>query len=187
MHAREVTDAHASGRKCWHDAAMDMHAEIAYPTASPDEAFVLTTSPEFRADVCRATHALDYDVDIEAHEDGGATVTVNRVMPADVPDFVKKFVGDTVTVIQTETWGRPDDQGRRTGDLVVQIKGQPAQMNGTLALDVVGSGVRQRIDGELRVSVPFVGKKIEPEIAKAILAGVEKEQEVGIRWLAASP
>ena len=46
-------------------------------------------------------------------------------MPAEVPDFMKKIVGETVDVVQTEDWGAPDADGQRTADVVVQIKGQP--------------------------------------------------------------
>ena len=34
-----------------------------------------------------------------------------------------------------------------------------------------------QIEGDLKVSIPFFGKKIEPEIAKGIYAAVDKEQK----------
>lgn len=165
---------------------MDLRAEINYPTATVEQVYALATDAEFRGAVCEATNALDYDVEVAEHDDGTAAVTVCRTMPADVPDLVKKFVGQTVDVVQTEQWGAPDDTGNRRADLLVQIKGQPAKMTGTVTTETVGAGARTSIRGDLKVSMPFVGKKIEPEIAKGILAAIEKEQVTADEWLGAS-
>ena len=168
---------------CWHDAAMKVSAEISYPTATPDQAYQLTIDADFRGAVCEATHAIDYDVDVTEHADGTTTVVVSRTMPADLPDALKKFVGDKVSVVQTENWGDPDADGRRTADLEVRIKGQPATMKGTATIVTDGAGATIRIEGNLTVAIPFFGKKIEPEIAKGIYAAVKKEQETGRSWL----
>lgn len=162
---------------------MDVRAEINYPTTTPEHVYTLVTDQMFRSAVCEATGALTYDVDVDKRPDDTATVTVRRTMPAEVPDFVKKFVGQTVEVVQTEEWGAPDHLGQRRADLVVQIKGQPVKMAGTLHTEVVGEGTRTSIRGNLTVSMPFVGKKIEPEIAKGILAAVATEQRTADRWL----
>lgn len=162
---------------------MDVHAEIHYLNANPRQVFVLTVDPKFRGEVCEATHALSYDVDVDVRDDDTATVKVRRTMPAEVPDVVRRFVGETIDVMQTEDWGTPDAGGARTARVTVEIKGMPAGMTGTLATASVGDGARMTIDGALTVSIPFVGRKIEPEIAKAIMAASRREQEVAARWL----
>ena len=65
--------------------------------------------------MCAATGATSWDVAVDADESGG-TVTVTRVLPAEVPDAVRRIVGETVTVTQTETWEprRPTAPGRVT-------------------------------------------------------------------------
>ncbi len=55
-------------------------------------------------------------------------------------------------------------------------------MTGTAAIETTGAdgdtgAVQMRIEGDLRVSIPFVGKKIEAEIAKGIYAAIKREQE----------
>ncbi|MEP6665729.1 MAG: DUF2505 domain-containing protein [Nocardioidaceae bacterium] len=162
---------------------MKISAEISYPSASPDQAYALTVDPEFRAAVCEATHALDYDVSVDEHDDKTATVVVTRTMPADLPDFVRKLVGETVDVVQTEEWGAPDEAGQRTADVIVQIHGQPAKMVGTMAIHSIGAGSLINIQGDLKVAIPLLGRKIEPEIANGIYAAVEREQETGSAWL----
>jgi threonine dehydrogenase-like Zn-dependent dehydrogenase len=100
------------------------------------------------------------------------------VLPASASDAVKRLVGETVKVVQTEEWHAPGDSGTRTADLVIEIMGQPATMKGSIELRSSGTSVVQTITGDLKVSVPFFGKKIEPEIADAILAAIAVEQRV---------
>lgn len=162
---------------------MDVRAELNYPTGTPAQVFALAVDPEFRAAVCEATAALDYDIEVEEHEDGGAYVKVDRVLPSEVPDFVRSFVGDTIAVRQKETWQPAAADGSRIATLEIGMKGQPVKLRGSITLRADGSGCRQSMAGELKVSVPFIGRKIEPEIAKAILAAARVEEETGRSWL----
>jgi Protein of unknown function (DUF2505) len=164
---------------------MRIDAQITYPDATPEQAFGLAVDPEFRAAVWEATAALDYYVEVDEHDDGSASVQVHRVIPAQVPDFVKKLVGDTVELTQTEEWSVPDAAGRRSAKLLLEIAGQPAKMTGTIVLDRDGTGVTEQITGDLKVSIPLLGKKIEPEIAKGIYAAIKVEQKTGRAWLGA--
>jgi hypothetical protein len=162
---------------------MDVRAEITYPTGSPEEVFALAVDKDFRAAVCEATHALHHQVEIDLRPDGRVRVRVERTLPAEVPDFVRSFVGSTITVVQTEEWAPPAGDALRTAGLLIQIKGQPATMTGSETIQRNGSGTLQQITGDLRVSIPFFGKRIEAEVAKAILAAAAKEQETGRVWL----
>ncbi len=156
---------------------MDLRAEINYPTEDPADAFALVVDPGFRAEVCEAVHALDYDVSVDEREDGTALVTIDRLMAADVPDAIKKMVGETVKIVQTEDWSVPDAVGERTAELLIRIVGQPVTMKGTIELRRATDSVVSSIRGDVKVAIPFFGKKVEPEIAKAIMAAVAREQE----------
>jgi Protein of unknown function (DUF2505) len=166
---------------------MRLSTEIDYPGADTSAVFAMVSDRGFREAVCAATGALEYDVDVALDDDGTGGITVTRTHPAEVPDFVKKFVGQTLTLVQSETWGPPRADGGRTADLVISVKGQPASMKGSVTLETTDSGSRELIDGDLLVSVPFIGKKIEPELAKAIVAAAAKEQQTGRTWLTRSP
>ena len=164
---------------------MKLNAEINHPNATVDVVMEMMLDPTFRQEVCEATHALDHSVDVEEYEDGGALVVVDRVMPSDVPDFIKKLIGETISIRQTEEWAEPGDDSRRTADVKITVKGQPARMDGTIVLGpgAGGAGARLVIEGDVAVKVPFIGKRIEAELAKAILAAVDEEREVGDTWL----
>lgn len=162
---------------------MQVSTEIFYPTASPEQVFAMGTDSTFRAAVCEATRAKNYDVDITPHQDGRASVTVRRTLPADLPSVARRILGETVNVVQREEWSVATTTGARTADLVISISGQPVQMVGSVVLEPAGGGVRMRIRGDVKVSIPFVGATIEGVVAKAIVAAADKEQQTGRRWL----
>ena len=100
-----------------------------------------------------------------------------------MPDFVKKLTGSTVKVKQTEVWSGPDASGNRTADVKVSIIGQPAEMIGVAKLFARDGGSDFTIDGDVKVSIPFIGKKIEPEVAKAIRSSLREEVAYGMTKL----
>lgn len=167
--------------------AMDVHTEINYPDTTPDQIFAMGMTQGFRQAVCIATRARDFDVSIREHEDGRASVVVQRTMPADLSGVARRVIGETIEVVQNEEWSPAGTDGARTADLIISIRNQPARMAGSIVLEPFGTGVRMRIAGKVKVSIPFVGKKIEPEVARAIILAAAKEQQTGLSWLHGGP
>ena len=162
---------------------MQVNVQITYP-ATAEAVFAVLTDREFLADVCRATGALSHTVDVE--DDGaGVTVTTRRDLPTDeVPDFVKRFVGQTLTVVRVDRWDAPGPDGSRRGTLSLEIAGAPVRLTGTLGLRAEGESAVQDVDGDLKASVPLVGGKIEKAAEPAIRAGLRAEERVARQWLA---
>lgn len=162
---------------------MDLRAEMDYPAATADDVFAMIVDPEFRAQVCRQTRATEQQVAVDETADGGAVVSVRRTIAAEVPAVVKSFVGERITVDQTETWGPRHDDGSREGRLSVQFTGQPATVEGSIRLEPRAGGAHEVIDAVVKVSIPFVGRMVEPELAKGIVAATEVEERLGRQWL----
>ena len=157
---------------------MKLNESFTYSGADVEKVYDLITDQAFRTESCANQGSRDYDVTVEQSGDG-ATVTVVRTQDADMPDFVKKLTGNTVKVKQTEVWSGPDADGNRTADVKVSIIGQPAEMTGKAKLLASGDATDFTLDGDVKVSIPFIGKKIEPEVAKAIKASLREEVEYG--------
>ncbi|WP_370615846.1 DUF2505 domain-containing protein [Mumia sp. Pv 4-285] len=157
---------------------MKLHETADYPGATPDQVFDIIRDDEFRASVCEKIHAIAYEVTVE---DGGdrVDVQIDRTMPAEMPDFIKKITGETVEVRQVESWGPPAADGSRTGTVRLTIKGQPASMDGTMTIRPVAGGSELTVDGELKVKIPLIGRKVEPEIAKAVVEALRVESAEG--------
>jgi hypothetical protein len=150
--------------------------------ASVEQTFASHLEKSVREEACRQSGALSYDVRIEQAADGGARVEVGRVMPAAVPDFVQRFVGDTISVRQVEDWSAPDGRGARRAQIRLTIQGQPASMVGTAELTPDGTGSSELVTGEVKVAIPLIGRRIEPEIVKVIEAALRIEQRVAEEW-----
>ena len=162
---------------------MDLRTEMSYPGTSAADVVALAHDPDFRAAVCLATHAVDYEVDVQVDEDGYTEVIVSRTLPAMVPAMVKHLVGETIEIVQTESWAPEDGSGLYTADLTVHVVGQPATLRGSLIVDEDDDGATQVVQGDIRVSMPFIGKKFESELAKGIVAAARREEAVAHEWL----
>src|SRR4029450_3192655 len=142
---------------------MDFTETLSYD-ATTDQVFAMLCDEKFREEVCRASNAIRYGVNIVPAEDS-AKVLVSRVIAADVPDFAKALVGPEIEILQTEEWHPPSPSGVRIADLRIEIPGKPGHLIGTVTLRPEGSGTTEIIAGELRVRIPFLGGKLETEIA----------------------
>lgn len=157
---------------------MKLNESFSYEGAGVEAVYALITDQAFRTESCANQGSTDYEVTVES-SGGGATVTVIRTQDADMPDFVKKLTGSTVKVKQTEVWSGPDASGNRSADVKVSIIGQPAEMTGKANLVANGAATAFTLDGDVKVSIPFIGRKIEPEVAKAIRSSLREEVEYG--------
>lgn len=156
---------------------MKLTERFEYP-ASPERVFALVSDRAFREESCVRQGAREYSVDVT--EDGDRTViTIERTMESDMPDVIKKLTGDAITVTQIEKWGPADAAGTRTAEVSVDIHGQPARMLGTSTITASGDVTIMSVDGDVKVSLPLIGKRLEPEVAKAISASLQDEVEYG--------
>jgi hypothetical protein len=161
---------------------MKMRVETSSP-ATVEQSFASHIERGVREQACRESGALSYDVLIETRADGGARVQVDRVMAPQVPDFIRKFVGDSIAIRQIEEWSAPGPTGTRTATVHLTIKGQPASMVGTAVLAPAPEGSTEVVTGDVKVAIPLLGRKVEPEIVKVIEAAVRIEQRVGQAWV----
>ena len=83
---------------------------------------------------------------------------------APVPDFAKKFLGETNVVTQTDAW----DLDRRTGRLEAEIRGVPVKVAADMKLADEGAGSANALKWSLDCGIPFVGGKLEQLVAADI-------------------
>ena len=164
---------------------MKLKETFSYP-AGVEAVFALISDDAFRTKTAEDTKARDVSTKVE--KDGNDTVvTLVRTQPATsskVPDFVKKLIGDTVTIKQVERWQAPDADGNRTATVTMKVSGKPAGFKGKATLTASGKGSSEFvISGDVKVDVPFVGKKVEPLIAKAIEASLRYDVKAGVKRL----
>ena len=160
---------------------MKLKETFSYP-AGVEAVFALISDDAFRTESAEAAKGRDVSATVE--KDGDDTVvTLVRTQPADLPDFIKKAVGDAVKVKQVERWHAPGTDGTRTATLAVKVIGQPAGFKGKATLSPNGKGSKFTVAGDVKVSVPFVGRKVEPLIAKAVEASLRYDVKAGVKRL----
>jgi len=147
--------------------------------ASPDAVRAMLLDLGFRAQVCAAQGALHHEVVITG-DPGSVEVVVTRTQSMEgAPAAAVKLTGGTVRLVQRETWGALD------AALALDIPGKPARLSGSIALvPTVPGGCDQVVTGEVTVRIPLVGGKLERLITDVLVAGLEREAEVGAGWLA---
>lgn len=145
--------------------------------ASPADVSTMLTTKEFLEEVCRTSGATSYEVTAEGHR----TVT-RRELPT--PPQAQKFAGATLTIVEDVTWDAPRADGSRSGRMELQVPGMPVTMHGTAHLAPGGKGTVVTYAGDLKVNIPFIGKKVEQQAAPAIQEALSIQQRVGNDWLA---
>lgn len=146
--------------------------------ASPDAVFAMLCDTEFREQVCAAQHATECTATVTGDQ-GTRSVRVEQKRPSSgIPSFARKFVGDTIHILQQEEWASPADAA-----LAVTIPGKPGHLEGAIALRPDGDGTVETVTGELSVNIPLVGGKIEVLIAELLEHALHAERRVGAVWL----
>ena len=147
--------------------------------APPDRVYAMMTDQGYLEEVCVASESISYDVTVS-----DSSTHSSRTLPA--PDSAARFTGSQLTVIEDIVWGAASADGSRVGDLTMTILGQPVKLKGKLQLAPGGRGTVVALNGELKVAIPVLGKKLEESAAPAVLAGFRTHQRVGDQWLTRS-
>jgi hypothetical protein len=100
-------------------------------------------------------------------------------VPAEhVPSAVKAALGGDLVIQRTETWAAG------AGTVEVAVNGVPGRLEGSFTILDNGSGAKVTLSGEVKVSIPFLGGKIEKLIAEQVAVLLDKESEFTSQWLA---
>lgn len=113
--------------------------------------------------------------------DGAVTVATKRIVPLELPGFASKFLSPRQTVLQTDSWTAPDVHGVRTGTFVVQAKGAPVTVKGTMRLAPDGPrGCVDTMSITVECKVPLIGGKLADFVGGDTRKAVDHEQT----WIA---
>lgn len=162
---------------------MDLHRETEYD-ADPAAVYAMLTDEVFLTRWVSTGAALSYSVTVTPTGNGGANTRTQQSLPARVPDFMKKLVGESIDLDQSIDWGPAASDGSRTGQVAIDVAKAPVAMRGTMTLVPHGSGTRQVVDVVIKASVPIIGKKIEEAAAPAVRNALELQERLGREWLA---
>lgn len=115
--------------------------------------------------------ARDIQLLEEQHNDGKTRIAISRHVDidVDVPAFARKFVPNTITVVQIDSW----DQATLRGNLDIQFKGMPAVVKCDMTLTDEDDGCVLNLDFSVDINVPLIGDKL----ANVVGADLKKKFE----------
>lgn len=154
--------------------------------APPDQVAAMLTDPEFQQELCAQT-SRSGSATVRSIGDRTEVHMRRAVSTAKFPDFVRSFVGETLTVDQRTLWGPPEAGGRREGSVIVLIEGKPLQLVARAELSPHDGGTMVRYDGTLKADVLFIGGRIESAAAPVVRSALDSEESLGRRWLTERP
>lgn len=160
---------------------MDLYSELHYD-ADPITVFSMLTDEAFIARKTTAAKALRHEISVSRDGDR-VTIELLRVMAPDVPDFLRRFVGDTIDIKQTDAWGAAANDGSRSGEITLTMAGAPVTCTGKMTLANKNSQTVVTISGVVKASIPLLGSKIEKAVHEGLVETAKIEEQVGRAWL----
>lgn len=113
--------------------------------------------------------------------DSAVTVQTERDVPADLPGFAKKIVGDSNHVTQTEAWKRSGDSLHC--EITIAVKNVPGGTTGTMDIKPAGAGTAWSADFDIKVSIPMLGGKFEKLMVDETGKSFVNEKKFNDTWL----
>jgi hypothetical protein len=158
---------------------MEFSHDLTYG-ATPSEVSEMLADRDFRVQVCDAMHCVRHDISVDG-AGAGMKVVVDQTQDArGLPGFAKKVVGDSIQIVQRETW-----TDETSAVLTLEIPGKPGRLDGTIALvDDGRGGTVETVTGDLRVKLPLIGGRLETVVSDMLVSALRAEQRVGRAWLA---
>ena len=138
------------------------------------EVRAMLLDPVFREKAAWAQGPMSVQV---AVTDAEVTIELENDL-AGVPSFVRSFAGSTLHTIQAEHWSGT------AAAFSITSPGKPGGIHGRRVLVEDGPGCLDTFEGEAKVPVPFIGRKIEPQLEGLLREGWDEEHVVGTGWLA---
>lgn len=100
---------------------------------------------------------------------------------APLPDFAKKFLGESTVITQSDTW----DLNAMTGRIEIDVKGAPVKVNADMTLKNAGAGAANEMKWTVSCGIPLIGGKLENVLSDDIKAK-NKVDEAASRKILAS-
>lgn len=116
---------------------------------------------------------------------GEIAYTVRQGIPADkLPGVVRSLHSGDLMVQREQSW-RPAGDHQASGSATASVSGVPGAIKARWKLTESGGKTTLAITGEVKVSIPLVGGKIERSIAENVTRLLDHESEFVAKQLAA--
>lgn len=128
-----------------------------------------------------ATGCTNIEVLDHKSSDKGFSITVRYDSKSDapIPELVKKFLPERITVIQTDSW----DAANKTGKIVTELKNVPIKLSAEMKLEAAGKGAVTKMVWTLSSGIPFVGGKLEGALVEDVKIKSARDEQASQKLL----
>jgi hypothetical protein len=154
-----------------------LNTEFTLPR-DPTKVFEMLTRLDFLAAKIGLAQSGEFSVTGSGFD---LTVNVNRTVAADLPDLVRKFVGQNLVVQETQIWRKSNDNLYRA-DFKLTIPNAPVDISGQIELAGIEKTI-VKISGKVKVNVPIFGAAAEPQVVSQISKVLADEEELCRNWI----
>lgn len=159
-----------------------MSADLIYEfllPAAPEKVFAMLTGTDYLSD--KVSHAIDGTYEIYGNRPD-FQVQITRTIDGDLPDMVRKFVGDELIVIENQSWSELSKESF-LANFELKINNAPVEINGTISL-TGAQHTQVSIKAKVKVSVPIFGAIAEPQVVQKLKSVLQDEEDLCNRWIA---
>ena len=160
----------------------DMARRIEHHTTSPHSAekvFGAMVDETYLRDRLAAVGGNDAALVTFSSAGERTSYQLRQGVPAEhLPSIAKSLLGGDLVIQRVENWAAG------AGTVEVTINGVPGRLEGAFTITGNGSGSKLTLTGEVKVSIPLMGGKLEKLIAEQVAVLLDKESEFTSEWLA---
>lgn len=150
---------------------------------SPGTLYRIVTSREYlqaRLDKLGGPNASIVELSADADH---AKLSFQHSVPAEkLPAVIRTLFSGDLRIDRTETWTRNDD-AEYLGTVVAGIAGMPGRIEGSMRITPLNGGAHLRGTGQVSVSIPLIGGKVESASAEQVNKLLAAEAEFTAHWL----
>lgn len=146
--------------------------------AAPEKVFAMLTGTDYLSD--KVSHAIDGTYEISGNRPD-FQVQITRTIDGELPDMVRKFVGDKLTVIEKQNWSELSKENF-LANFELKINNAPVEIKGTISL--TGSqSTEVSIKARVTVNVPIFGAISEPQVVQKLKSVLQDEEALCNQWI----
>ena len=146
--------------------------------SDPKSVFAMLVNPEFLAEKVALAQSGKYSIS-GSYPD--LTLNIVRNVESDLPAMVRKFIGETLVVEETQSWQKISDE-EYLAKFELAIPNAPVQISGQIS--VTGKQeTKVKITAQVKVSVPIFGAAAEPHVVTEIKKVLADEEMLCRSWI----
>ncbi|MEY4312287.1 MAG: hypothetical protein RLZZ571_1057 [Actinomycetota bacterium] len=156
----------------------DLTYEILLP-AAPEKVFAILTSSDYLSE--KVLHSIKGTFE-KSGNSPEFRIQITRTIDGELPEMVRKFVGDELTVVEFQNWSEISRENF-LAQFELKVNNAPVEIKGTISLSGTQS-TQVSIKAKVKVNVPIFGAMAEPQVVLKLKSVLLDEENLCRQWIA---